>query len=69
MARMTRYMFNRYEQNMSFSCFLAVFGFQGDLQRDLKTRYVFESYDQKLIVFVVYVRFHELLPTIFGIRR
>src|SRR3954462_15937527 len=30
-----------------------------------KTRYMFESYDQKLVVFVFYGRFHELLPIVF----
>src|SRR3954467_10835901 len=32
-----------------------------------KTRYMFESYDQKLIVFAFYGRFHELLPTVFRV--
>ena len=32
----------------------------------LKKRYMFESYDQKLGVFVFYGHFHELLPTVFG---
>src|SRR3954465_4097219 len=32
-----------------------------------KTRYMFESYDQKLIVFAFYGRFNELLPTVFGV--
>src|SRR4051812_18239631 len=32
-----------------------------------KTRYMFESYDQKLIVFAFYGRFHELLPPILGV--
>src|SRR3954466_803738 len=31
---------------------------------NLKTRYMFESYDQKLVVFVFYDHFHELLPTV-----
>src|SRR4051812_944984 len=29
-----------------------------------KTRYMFERYDQKHVVFTFYVRFHELLPTL-----
>ena len=33
---------------------------------NLKKRYMFESYDQKLVVFVFYGHFHELLPTVFG---
>src|SRR3954467_8087578 len=32
-----------------------------------KTRYMFESYDQKLIVFAFYGRFHELLATVLGV--
>src|SRR3954470_5091881 len=31
-----------------------------------KTRYMFESYDQKLIVFAFYGHFHELLPMIYN---
>ena len=33
---------------------------------NLKKRHMFESYDQKLVVFVFYGRFHELLPIVFG---
>ena len=33
---------------------------------NLKKRYMFESYDQKLGVFVFYGNFHGLLPTVFG---
>ena len=31
-----------------------------------KTRYRFESYDPKLVVFVFYGHFHEFLPTVLG---
>ena len=60
-------------QNLQFSRFMAVFmsycpQFDGSraIYNNLMTRYMFESYDQKLIVFVFYVHFHELLPTLFG---
>src|SRR3954462_5468186 len=33
----------------------------------LNTRYIFNSYDQNLIVFAFYGRFHELLPTVLGV--
>ena len=33
---------------------------------NLKKRHMFESYDQKLVVFVFYGHFHESLPTVFG---
>ena len=59
--------------NMSFSCFLAVFmSYRPQfwdsraIYGDLKTRYMFESYDQKLFFFVFSGRFHDLLPTVFG---
>jgi len=32
----------------------------------LNTRYMFESYDQKLVVFAFYGRFNELLPVVLG---
>ena len=36
------------------------------IYNDLKTQYIFESYDQKLVVFVFYGHFHELLPKVLG---
>src|SRR3954463_5481956 len=35
---------------------------------NLKTRYMFEIYDQKPVVFVFFGQFHDLLPAIFGIQ-
>ena len=60
-------------KNSSFSCFMAFFmsywphfwGSRG-IRMAHKTRYMFESYDQKLVVFAFYGRFHELLPIILG---
>ena len=61
-------------QNSQFSGFMAVFmcyytQFYGPraIYNNLMTRYMFESYDQKLIVFVFYGGFHELLPTVLGV--
>src|SRR3954471_2586094 len=61
-------------KNSSFSRFMAVFmsyipHFLGSraICMPRKTRYMFESYDQKLIVFAFYGRFHELLPTVLGV--
>src|SRR3954465_6421596 len=59
----------------SFLRFIAVFmsycpqfwGYQA-IYNDLKTQYMFESYEQKLVVFVFYGHFHELLPTVWGSR-
>ena len=34
---------------------------------DLKTRYMFESYDQKLVVFLFFGHFHELFPHSFWV--
>ena len=60
-------------RNMSLSCFLAVFmsyrpqfGVSRAIYSDLKARYMFESYNQKLVVFMFFGRFHELLPVFFG---
>jgi hypothetical protein len=33
---------------------------------DRKTRYMFDSYGQKLVAFVFYGYFHELLPIVLG---
>jgi hypothetical protein len=33
-----------------------------------KKPYMFERYEQKLVVFVFYGRFHELLPIVFGLK-
>src|SRR3954465_7874331 len=74
MARKTRYMFERYAKNSSFSCFMVVFMSYCPLFRvsraicmARKTRYMFDSYDQKLIVFAFYSHFHELLPPVLGV--
>src|SRR5215216_4406803 len=62
-------------QNSQSSHFMAVFMsscplFYGSkaIYIILKTRYMFESYDQKLVVFVFYGRFHELCPQFYGSR-
>ena len=60
-------------KNSSFSCFMAVFmsycphfwGSRG-IRMARKTLYMFESYDQKLVVFAFYGCFHELLPIVLG---
>ena len=56
-----------------FPCFMAVFMsycplFWGSraIYNDLKTRYMLERYDPKLVVFVVFGHFHELFPIVFG---
>jgi len=36
------------------------------IYNDRKTQYMFDSYDQKLVVFAFYHCFHELLPSILG---
>ena len=73
MARMTRYMFEICGQNTSFSRFIAVFSSYCPkfwvsiaIYNDLKARYMFQSYDKKLMVFVFFDRFNELLPTDLG---
>src|SRR3954468_18768696 len=60
-------------RNSSFSCYMAIFmiycpQFWGsrEIYNGLKTRYMFERYDQKHFVFVFYGHFHELLPTVIG---
>ena len=60
-------------RNSSFSHVLDIFmsyspQFWGSrtIYKDLKTRYMFESYEQNLVVFVFSDYFHELLPTVFG---
>src|SRR3954467_8370390 len=37
-----------------------------EIYNDRKTQHMFESYDQKLIVFAFYSHFHELLPIVWG---
>src|SRR3954465_2786957 len=61
-------------KNSSFSRFMAVFKsycpqFWGSkaICMARQTRYMFESYDQKLIIFAFYGRFHELLATVLGV--
>ena len=58
-------------KNSSFFRFIAVslaiahtFGVSYRFYNDRKTRYMFESNDQKFVVFALYYRFHELLPTV-----
>jgi hypothetical protein len=58
----------------SFSCFMVVFmgycpQFLGSrwICMPRKNPYMIERYDQKLVVFAFYGRFHELLPTILGL--
>ena len=49
-----------------FMIYCPLFWGSSEIYNDIKTRYMFDSYDQKLVVFVFYVHFHELLPTFFG---
>src|SRR3954470_23415602 len=58
-------------RNSPFSRFMAVFmsycpQFRGSraIYSDLPTIYMLERYDQKLVVFAFYGRFHELLPIV-----
>src|SRR3954464_12108867 len=58
-------------RNSSFSRFMAVFmsycpQFRGsrEIYSDLPTSYMLERYDHKLVVFLFYGRFHELLPIV-----
>ena len=58
-------------QNSQFSRFMVVFmsyfpQFYGSraIYNNFTTRYMFESYDQKVVVFVFFGHFHELLPTV-----
>ena len=58
-------------KNSLFSRFIAVFmsycpQFWGTaaIYNDRKTQYMFDSYDQKLVVFAFYHCFHELFPSI-----
>src|SRR4051812_29258515 len=60
-------------KNSSFSCFIIIFmsycpQFFGSTRICMPRNnpYMFERYDQKLVVFVFYGHFHELLPTFFG---
>ena len=62
-------------KNSSFSRFMAVFisycprfGCSRAICRAHKTRYMFENYDQKLVVFTFYGRYHELLPNVLGFK-
>ena len=61
-------------RNSSFSLFMVVcmsycpqFWGSKVIYSDLKTCYMFEIYDQKLVVFEFNGCFHELLPTDFGV--
>ena len=62
-------------KNSSFSRFMDVFisycprfGCSWAICRAHKTRYMFENYDQKLVVFIFYGRYHELLPKVLGFK-
>jgi hypothetical protein len=62
-------------KNSSFSRFMAILlsywpHFWGTrvIYDDRRTGYMFQSYDQKLVVFAFYDRFHEILPTVLGLR-
>ena len=51
-----------------FMSYYTLFWRFGGIYNDPKTRYMIESYDQNLIVFAFYGRFHELLPTVFRLQ-
>src|SRR3954470_24265101 len=62
-------------KNLKFPCFIDVFMsycplFWGSkaIYNDLMTRYMFECYDQKLVVLMFDGHFRELLPTSLGFR-
>src|SRR3954468_4707410 len=68
-------MFEAMTKNSSFSCFIVVlmsycphFWCYRMICMARKTRYIFKTYEQKLIVFASYYRFHELCPQIWHTR-
>ena len=60
----TWYMFQDMTNNMPFSCVMAIFMSYCPRFWGSKAIYKFESNDQKLVIFVCYGCFHELLPTV-----
>src|SRR3954464_10108771 len=63
----TRYLFQGMTKKSSFSCFIVVFLCYCSHFGGSTALYMFESYDQKLVVFAFYGRFHDLFPTVFGV--
>src|SRR3954462_13216241 len=53
-------------KNSPFSCFTAIFMSNFPQFWGSKAIYMFESYDQTLVVFAFYRRFYKLLPIILG---
>ena len=51
-----------------FMSYWTLFWHSRGIYNDPKTQYMFESYDQKLVVFTFYGRFHELLNTVLVLR-
>src|SRR5215216_2407417 len=63
-------------KNSSFSCFMVIFmsycpQFFGSRRicMHVKNPYMFDRYHQKLVIFVFYGRFHEILPIVLGFQR
>src|SRR3954469_10571218 len=57
-------MFVGITKNSSFSCFMAVFMSYRLMFLRSRVFYMFERYDEKLVVFPFCGRFHELLPIV-----
>ena len=59
-------MFKGMTKNSSFSCFMAIFMSNCPQFWGFKAIYMFESYDQTLVVFAFNGNFHELWPIFLG---
>ena len=64
--RKARYIFVGMANNSLFSCFMVVFTSYCPQFWGSRAIYLFVSYDQKVVIFAFYGRFHELLPTFMG---
>jgi len=73
MPRKNPYMFEIYNHRLLVFVVMAIFmSYFLEFLRSKRicmvwqTHYMFGRYDQKLVVFTFYGRFHELLPIVFG---
>ena len=70
MARKTPDMFESYDPKVApfrvFMIYCPQFWGSSAIYNECNTRYKFKCYDQKLVVFAFYGRFHELLPIVWG---
>ena len=57
-------MFEGMTKNLLFSLFMGVFISYGPLFWGSRVIYMFENYDQNLVVFMFCGRLHELFPTV-----